>query len=105
VLFRSQAVVSIANIGDVIRKVDETSSAIAASMAEQGAATQEIARNVQEAASGTEEVTRNIIGVNQASQEAGVASSQVMSAAGELSKQAELMKTEVNKFISQIRTG
>ncbi len=100
-----QAVVSIANIGNVIRQVDETSTAIAASMAEQGAATQEIARNVQEAASGTEEVTRNITGVSQASQEAGAASSQVMSAAGELSKQAEMMKTEVNKFIAQIRTG
>lgn len=100
-----QAVISIADIGNVIRKVDETSTAIAASMAEQGAATQEIARNVQEAATGTEEVTRNITGVSQASQEAGAASSQVMSAAGELSKQAELMKTEVNSFISQIRTG
>lgn len=100
-----QAVVSIANIGNVIRQVDETSASIAASMAEQGAATQEIARNVQEAASGTEEVTRNITGVSQASQEAGAASNQVMSAAGELSKQAEMMKTEVNKFIGQIRTG
>lgn len=100
-----QAVVSISAIGDVIRQVDETSAAIAASMAEQGAATQEIARNVQEAASGTEEVTRNITGVSQASQEAGAASSQVMSAAGELSKQAEMMKTEVTKFITQIRTG
>ncbi len=100
-----QAVVSIADIGEVIRQVDETSTAIAASMAEQGSATQEIARNVQEAAAGTEEVTRNISGVNQASQEAGAASSQVMSAAGELSKQAEMMKTEVNKFITQIRTG
>ncbi len=100
-----QAVVSIAEIGEVIRQVDETSAAIAASMAEQGAATQEIARNVQEAASGTEEVTRNISCVSQASQEAGAASGEVMSAAGELSKQAEMMKTEVTKFITQIRTG
>ncbi len=100
-----QAVISITDIGNVIKQVDETSTAIATSMAEQGSATEEIARNVQEAAAGTEEVTRNISGVNQASQEAGVASSQVMSAASELSKQSQMLKTEVNKFITHIRTG
>ncbi len=100
-----QAVVSMTDIGKIIKQVDETSAAIAAAMEEQGAATQEIARNVQEAASGTEEVTRNITGVNQASQEAGAASGEVMSAAGELSQQSEKLKAEVDRFIAQIRTG
>lgn len=100
-----QAVVSMGDISQVIKQVDETSAAIAAAMEEQGSATQEIARNVQEAASGTEEVTRNIIGVSQASQEAGAASGQVMSAAGELSQQSEMLKVEVEKFISQIRAA
>ena len=100
-----QAVVSMSDIGEIIRQVDETSAAIAASVEEQGMATQEIARNVQEAASGTDEVSRNITGVNQASQEAGAASGQVMSAAGELSRQSEVLRTEVGKFISQIRNG
>ncbi len=100
-----QAVVSMSDIAEVIRQVDETSTAIAAAMEEQGLATQEISRNVQEAASGTEEVTRNISGVSQASQEAGAASSQVMSAADELSRQSEKLKSEIGKFISQIRTG
>ncbi len=100
-----QAVVSMADIAEVIRQVDETSTAIAAAMEEQGLATQEISRNVQEAASGTEEVTRNITGVSQASQEAGAASGEVMSAADELSRQSEKLKSEIGKFISQIRTG
>jgi len=100
-----QAVVSMGDIGKVIRRVDETSASIAAAMEEQGAATQEIARNVQEAASGTEEVNRNIAGVSQASQEAGAASGQVMSSAGELFKQSERLKEEVSRFISQVSTG
>ncbi len=100
-----QAVVSIDGIGKIIRQVDETSTAIAAAMEEQGSATQEIARNVQEAAAGTGEVTRNIAGVSEASQEAGAASMQVMSAADELSRQSERLKDEVGVFIKQIRTG
>ncbi len=100
-----QAVVSIDGIGKIVRQVDETSAAIAAAIEEQGSATQEIARNVQEAAAGTGEVTRNISGVSEASQEAGAASMQVMSAADELSRQSEKLRTEVGVFIKQIRTG
>jgi len=99
------AVTSIDGIGNVIRQIEESSTAIAAAMEEQGASTQEVARNVQEVASGTQEVSSNISGVTQASQEAGAASGQVMAAAGELSKQAELMKTEVAKFLEQVRAA
>jgi len=100
-----QAVVSMGGIGKVIREVEETSTAIAAAMEEQGATTTEIARNVQEAAAGTQDVSSSITGVTTASQEAGAASSQVMSSASELSTQAETLKTEVDKFIEQVRTG
>jgi methyl-accepting chemotaxis protein len=53
-----QAVSSMEHISGVIANVEETSSAIAAAMEEQGAATQEIAYNVQEAAAGTKRATR-----------------------------------------------
>lgn len=77
----------------------------AAAMEEQGATTQEIARNVQEAAAGTSEVSKNISGVTQASQESGAAASQVLSSSGEFSKQSELLKTEVEKFIAEVRAA
>ncbi len=99
------AVVSIDDIGKVIQQIEDSSTAIAAAMEEQGATTQEVARNVQEAASGTKEVSANIAGVTQASQEAGAAAGEVTSAAGELSSQAELMKTEVQKFLEQVRAA
>lgn len=99
------AVASIVDIGSVVSQLEETSTVIAAAMEEQGATTQEISRNVQEAATGTKDVSANITSVTQASQEAGSASSQVTSAAKELSEQSELMKAQVEKFLSQIRAA
>lgn len=100
-----KAVVSMGDISKVINTVDETSAAIAAAMEEQGSATREIARNVQEAASGTENVNMNILSVSQASQEAGEASSQVMSAAASLSGQMANLNEVVNGFVRELRHG
>ncbi|MEP3276300.1 MAG: HAMP domain-containing methyl-accepting chemotaxis protein [Stappiaceae bacterium] len=99
------AVESISEFSGIIQSLSETSTAIAAAMEEQGAATQEIARNVQEAATGTEDVSRNIGGVTQASQEAGAASSQVLTASGELNDQADTLKSEVAQFIQTVRSA
>lgn len=97
-----QAVQSMADIGRIIQTVDDSSNTIAAAMEQQGAATREIDRNVQEAAHGTALVNDNIAGVNQASQETGAASSQVMDAANQLSDQARMMKQEVEQFLAQV---
>lgn len=99
------AVASIVDIGSVVAQLEETSTVIAAAMEEQGATTQEISRNVQEAATGTKDVSSSISSVTQASQEAGAASGQVTSAAKELSEQSELMKTQVEKFLAQVRAA
>ncbi len=96
---------SMENVAQVIGRVDEISSAIAAAMEQQSAATQEIAGSVSQASSGTQQVNENINMVSQASKEAGAASQEVMTAAGELSQQAELLKGEVDSFIAKVRTG
>ena len=96
---------SMENVAQAIDKVDEISTAIAAAMEEQSAATQEIASSVNQAAVGTQQVTDNISSVSQASQEAGLVSAEVMSAADELSQQSVLLKSEVNNFIEKIRAG
>ncbi len=96
---------SMDNVAEAISKVDEISTAITAAMEEQSSATQEIAISVDQATVGTQQVNDNIASVSQASQEAGAASGEVMTAAGELSQQAELLKGEVDKFITQVRVG
>ena len=96
---------AIQEITKTIGQISEISTAIAAAVEEQGAATQEIARNVEQAAAGTSEVSSNITGVTQSAGESGAAAGQVLSAANELSEQSELLKTEVDKFMAQVRTA
>ena len=96
---------SMVDVGKVIQKVDEISTAIAAAIEEQEAATREITQNVQEAANRTQQVNSNIEQVAAASNEAGAASNQMMTSADRLSSKADLLKGEVDKFVSQVRAS
>ena len=100
-----EAVDAIRGISTVIDEINGIASAIAAAVEQQGSATQEIARNVQQAAVGTQEVTRNIASVKESSSASGAAASQVLSAAGDLSKQAESLTAEVGSFIAQVKAA
>jgi methyl-accepting chemotaxis protein len=100
-----EAVGAIQGIGKTINEVNEIATTIASAVEEQSAATQEIARNVEQAAIGTNEVTSNIAGVTQAAGETGHAAGQIQEAAGELSLQSETLKTEVDRFLTEIRAG
>src|SRR4051794_11143781 len=75
------AIAAIKDVGATIVRISEISSAIAAAVFEQGAATQEIARNVQQAAQGATEVSSNIEGVAQGAKETGEACANVHSSA------------------------
>lgn len=100
-----ESVEAIQAITKTIGEISEISSAIAAAVEEQGAATQEIARNVEQAAAGTGQVSSNIAGVTQSAGESGAAAGQVLSASSELSQQSELLKSEVDKFMAQVRAA
>ena len=101
----NEAVAAIQGIAATIGEVNEIAAAIAAAVEEQGAATQEIARNVQQAASGTQEVTSNITGVSQGASSTGAAAGEVLSAAGELSRQAEQLTGEVGQYIAAMKAA
>jgi methyl-accepting chemotaxis protein len=96
---------AIKEIGDTIGRMSEISSAIAASVEEQGAATQEISRNIQHAAEGTSQVSSNITDVQRGASETGSASAQVLSAAQSLSVESNRLKLEVGKFLSSVRAA
>ena len=73
---------AIKDISGTIEKLSEISSAIAAAVEEQGAATCEISRNViQQAAQGTQQVSSNVTDVQRGATETGTASSEVLAAA------------------------
>ncbi|HVV40015.1 MAG TPA: HAMP domain-containing methyl-accepting chemotaxis protein [Nitrobacter sp.] len=99
------AVNAIRNIGSTIGKINDVTTAIAAAVEEQGAATREIARNIQHAAGGTSEVSSNIVGVSAAASEAGAAANHVLSASGDLRREADSLRAEIDAFLSNIRAA
>ncbi len=99
------AVAAIEDIRSIITRMSEISGAIASAVEEQGAATNEIARNVEQAASGTAEASGNVASVNRSASEAGTAAEQVLDASGELSRQAERLRSEVDRFIGEVRAA
>jgi methyl-accepting chemotaxis protein len=101
----NDSVGAIKEISSTIERLSEISSAIAAAVEEQGAATQEIARNVQQAAQGTQQVSSNITDVQRGATETGTASSQVLSAAQMLSNDSGRLKSEVSKFLTNVRAA
>jgi methyl-accepting chemotaxis protein len=100
-----ESVGAIKDISDTIERLSEISSAIAAAVEEQGAATQEISRNVVQASQGTQQVSSNITEVQRGASETGSASSQVLSAAQSLSGDSNRLKLEVGKFLGTVRAA
>lgn len=100
-----ESVGSIREISGTIERLSEISSAVAAAVEEQGAATQDISRNVQQAAHGTQRVSTNIGDVQRGASETGSASSQVLSAARSLSSDSNRLKQEVAKFLNSVHAA
>ena len=101
----NDAVEAVRGIGATIEDISRIAAAIAAAVEEQGAATREIARNVQQASEGTGQVSSNIAGVKQAARETGAAAGQVLESSGDLSRQSEEMRSEVQWFIESVRAA
>lgn len=96
---------AIQSITETISKIDEISTAIAAAIEQQGAATAEISSNVLQAARGTQDVSSSIVNVTQAASETGAAAEQMLSSAGDLSKQGETLREKVDMFVARVRAA
>ncbi len=101
----NDAVGAIERIRDVITEVNEIATTIATAVEQQGVSTQEIARNVMQAARGTQEVNQNIENVSKAAGETGAAAGQVLTASQEMSRHAEGLRGEVDKFLQEVRAS
>ncbi|SCA57308.1 Methyl-accepting chemotaxis protein [Candidatus Terasakiella magnetica] len=96
---------AISEINNVIEDMNNIASAVAAAVEEQSAATSEIARNIEQAAAGTQEVNRNIIEVNQAANDTGAASQQVLSASSMLNDQSVSLRKIVEDFLGNVKSA
>jgi methyl-accepting chemotaxis protein len=100
-----EAVQAIGGITTTIEEVSAIATSIASAVEEQGAATAEIARNVQQTSASAQDVTENIAGVSRAAATTGVAAGEVLSAAGDVSRQSERLTAEVNSFVAEVRAA
>ena len=110
--FRAETVTDIGRISDVIKKVDELVSSIAASIEEQNVTTRDIARNVEEinrgvslvnrqvveSASISKKVTGEMADLNQLVDDVGAAGESIRQSAEKLSLMTEQMVRLVEKF-------
>jgi len=101
----AHSVEAVRDIGETIRRINEIVTSIADAVEQQGAATQEIARNVQQTSLATTEVSANIVGVTKAANDTGAASTQVLGTAGELAQQSQILRSQVDNFLGNIRAA
>jgi len=97
-----QAIIRIVAVIDEIAKV---SNIIAQSVDQQDLATREMTSNVHLAADGTRDAADNTVGVSETARQTGVASNQVLHAAGELTERSKALRKRVDEFIVQVRAA
>jgi hemerythrin-like metal-binding protein len=100
-----ESVEAIRHIGGTIRDINGISTAIASAVEQQSAATSEISRNVQQAAKAVDDVNDNIVTVSEGANQTGAAATQVLQAAGDVSQRSEMIRAEVEGFLSEIRAA
>ncbi len=92
------AVAAIGGITDVITRIDQLQSVVAAAVEEQATATNEISRGVNEAAAGSGEIARGIGDVSQVARDTSQDSSATYQAADDLARLAASLTGLVGKF-------
>ncbi|HLN23753.1 MAG TPA: methyl-accepting chemotaxis protein [Patescibacteria group bacterium] len=99
----TEAASAINAVAGTINAMGEYSAAIAAAVEQQGAATSEIARNVGGASAGAALVSTNVQVLSAGAVETGDAAKDVLSAAAQLSRQSNLLSSEVGSFLAAVR--
>lgn len=97
-----QAVAALDEVGHTILQADEVVAAIAAAVEEQNAAIGEIHRNIHQAAYGNAEVSDNIARVSDGAEHTGTMAQDMVSVVEGLASEAEIMKEEVETFITAV---
>lgn len=93
------------SIVNTIGQMQSITIEIASSVQQQTAATHEIARNAQFVATSTREVSQTVAAIEKASDRTGDVASQVLEAAGALSRHADKLATEVKQFVAGVRAA
>jgi methyl-accepting chemotaxis protein len=96
---------AIAEIADVIGRINEIQTVIASAVEEQTATTAEILRGVQEAATGASHIAENVGGVAQTAQHTTAGATDTLAAAQDLARMADELHAVVAQFSFDERTS
>lgn len=94
---------AIDGISSMIAEISSIMSGIDVDTAQQRSATQDISNSVQVAAKGTRDVSDNIVQIRTTSAATGRMAKEARDSAVDLSRQAEILKSEVGGFIAGVR--
>ena len=96
---------AIATVVEAIERINEVIASISSAVEEQNSVTAEIARNAQEVAQGSNEITQSISGVSQSAAGSSEAAGQMTEVVSELSTQSEVLRGELDRFLSELRAA
>jgi methyl-accepting chemotaxis protein len=99
----SASVEALRSIAGQIAQLESTSVSIAAAVDQQSLAGQDLARSIDLAARNTEDVSSNIGQLRETAHATGVAAGQVLTSSTELEQQANVLKSQVAEFLTQVR--
>jgi methyl-accepting chemotaxis protein len=99
------AVIGIRDIGTVIGDLQETTTAIAAAIEQQSAATSEISRNTDVTSQETQSITRAIDAVTKSVNSTDNAAKSLSATSAAMQEKAETMRREVRNFLNRIRAA
>jgi methyl-accepting chemotaxis protein len=94
---------AIDGISSVIAEISDIMTGVEIDTAQQRNAPQDIVRSVQEAARGTLDMSSHIVQISSTSSETGRMASDARDAAVDLSRQAEILKRDVDGFIAIVK--
>jgi methyl-accepting chemotaxis protein len=101
----NRSIAAIGAIKTTIREIGDISSAIAAAVTEQGAATQEIARSVETASRRSGETTDQIAKVTEATEISRVHSEAAHDVSETLERLASRMRSQIDAFFERLRAA
>jgi methyl-accepting chemotaxis protein len=100
-----EAVEAIEHIGTTIGRINDIAAAVASAVEQQDATTREMAQNVHQVAESTNLVSEKVSGLAHAAGETGQSAQMVRDHAGELLRQAESLRGQVDQFLLRIRAA
>jgi methyl-accepting chemotaxis protein len=101
----TSSVLTMKAIAATIMELDNLANDVSAAVRQQDSVTQEIARNASAAAKGTRDVSANISDVSTAAIKTGQVANIVLVASGDLARQSQHLRQEVEHFLAQVRVA